>query len=621
MLNVIVFFTHEILNLTGKLLVLINDINIRNSILEIKTDKIMAEEMIIDVVTGQAGEFHSVSELIASSETLQITMAILIIGLIGIMLVYRGFSNWINSKKFNYARPHISRFAKVGVLPFFAIILITSMNVYMQSFDVFGDTNIASSKDAAAATFSKILNTINILVVGYSIAHLIPIILTKREKSNLENEDFQVWKDMHGFPDDADDLFHKLYRWLPPSDTPEDISDEEFQKNLKTDEGKSFLEGYRTSKGLPIGSYEQLIKEPFEKWKQSERVKYFNYFTKSVSGNNQSGKKLRTGQEIEEIYPIDTWREEKRLNGFDPIIPGARPPGYAIKKRKNIPKSITQILPLGIFLAVIIGVVSWWGIDLIVLATATGGLAIGVGLALQETMQNYFAYILIRKDKIFAEGERVKLDTGYNGYVHKITPRVTYLRDALNESFAIIPTRQLVNAQIINFSKETRMVPAIVEVGVSYLNDPKQVAAILVKVGKRSMAEIIDTKKRHLVRQSRCPYLAENRPSCGCDKDIHVDLNQPVVRFNSFNESSLDFSLWLYVRDYGAQFKTKTDMRMIMYEEFKRYDIRIPWPIRTVYQGDEKREQDEINSLNEKRKEVMDEYGVGDIGRGSGEDE
>ena len=93
-------------------------------------------------------------------------------------------------------------------------------------------------------------------------------------------------------------------------------------------------------------------------------------------------------------------------------------------------------------------------------------------------MQNYFAYILIRKDKIFAEGERVKLDTGYNGYVHKITPRVSYIRDALNESFAVIPTRQLVNAQIINYSKEVKMVPAIVEVGVSYLNDPKQVAAV-----------------------------------------------------------------------------------------------------------------------------------------------
>ena len=85
------------------------------------------------------------------------------------------------------------------------------------------------------------------------------------------------------------------------------------------------------------------------------------------------------------------------------------------------------------------------------------------------------------------------------------------------------------------------------------------------------MKEVIDDKQRHLVRQLRCPYLVKNKPSCGCDKDIHVDISQPVVRFNKFNDSSLDFALWLYVRDYGAQFKTKTDLRMIMYEEFKRY--------------------------------------------------
>ena len=68
----------------------------------------------------------------------------------------------------------------------------------------------------------------------------------------------------------------------------------------------------------------------------------------------------------------------------------------------------------------------------------------------------------------------------------------------MNESFAIIPTRQLVNAQIINYSKDLKLVPAIVDVGVSYLNDPKQVAAILVKVGKRAMREVVDEKGRHL---------------------------------------------------------------------------------------------------------------------------
>ncbi len=597
----------------------------------------MAEE-IIEAVAGQANEFQNISELISSSESLQIAIAILVIGIIGITLVYRVFSKWVSSQKFTYVRPHLSRFVRVGVLPFFAIILITSMNAYIQSFELFDYTITEDSQDdlienqgkiathdnkgnlTSAGTFAKILNTINILVIGYSIAHLIPIIISKREKSNQEKEDFEAWKEMRGFLDDKDDLFHRCFKWVPPKKTPEDISDEDFIKNLKTEDGKKFLEEFRTTKGLPIGSYEQLVKNPFEVWKKSERDKYLDYFKNCISGNNQSGKKLRMGQEDEEIYPIDTWREEKRLESYEPIVAGGRPPGYATRKRKNLPKSISQILPLGIFVAVIIGVVNWWGVDLFVLATATGGLAIGVGLALQETMQNYFAYILIRKDKIFSEGERVKLDTGYNGYVHKITPRVTYIRDALNESFAVIPTRQLVNAQIINFSKEIKMVPAIVQVGVSYLNDPKQVSAVLVKVGKRTMKEAVDSKGRHLVTQLRCPYLEENKPSCGCDKDIHVDINQPVVRFNNFNDSALDFSLWLYVRDYGSQFKTKTEMRIIMYEEFKKYDIRIPWPIRTVYQGDEKREQEEIDRLNEQRDSVIDEYGIGDIGRGSGEE-
>lgn len=187
----------------------------------------------------------------------------------------------------------------------------------------------------------------------------------------------------------------------------------------------------------------------------------------------------------------------------------------------------------------------------------TGGFSIGLGLALQETMQNYFAYIMIRKDKIVVEGDRVQLDTGYNGNVHKITPRVTYVRDALNESIAIIPTRQLVNAQILNYTKEHRLVPAIVKVGVSYLNNPRQVASILVKVGKRGMREIVDGRGRHLIRQKRCPYLDRNKPSCGCDKELHVDVTQPVVRFNEFNDSSLDFSMWVYVRDYGLNSKQR----------------------------------------------------------------
>ncbi|MDX1596705.1 MAG: mechanosensitive ion channel, partial [Nitrosopumilaceae archaeon] len=314
----------------------------------------------------------------------------------------------------------------------------------------------------------------------------------------------------------------------------------------------------------------------------------------------------------QEIFPLDTWREEKRENDYEPIVAGDKPPGFAEKKRQGLPKSLNQIIPTIVVATTIAAIVSWWGVDLFVLGTVVAGLGVGIGFALKETMENFFAYLMIRKDKIFIEGDRVEIDN-YNGYIHKITSRVTYVRHALNESMAIFPTRQLVAAKVINFSKEIKYVPALVYVGVSYLNNAKQVAAILTKIGKRAMREIKDEKGNHIVVQNRCPYLDQNKPSCGCDKGVVIDLNQPKVRFVKFNDSSLDFKVWVYVRDYTMQFRVESAMNMMIQEEFAKHDIRIPWPIRTIYEGNEKREAEEISQKESERQETLREYGIGDV--------
>ena len=566
-----------------------------------------------EVSSMSVGEIGTVTELLASNESLQIGFAIMIIGMIVIAVIYHRFSHWVRKKKISYARPHVSRFIRKAILPFFAVALISATNGYIQSFEVFDEElEIIDGELTPSGVFAKILDTFNILVIGWTVAQLIPIVLLKREKSSLEQTDYESWNALHGFPDDEGDLFYKCFKWIPPKTTPYDMKDEEFQKLMQTKEGLQFLEKYRTSRGLSVGGYEKSVEDPFEEWKKSERKKYEKYYENCVTGNNQTGQKLRPGVVPEEIYPIDVWREQKRLGNYEPMIPSARPPGYSKKKQEGVPKSAKQILPIGIFVGTAIGIISWWGVDLIVLATATGGISLGVGLALKETMENYFAYIMIRKDKVVKVGDRVTLPSGYNGLIYKITPRVTYVRHGLNESLAIIPTKQIVSAEIINFTKEFKLVPASIDVGVSYLNDPKQVEAVLIKIGKRAMNEVKDGVGHHLARQKRCPYLDEHKQSCGCDKELNVDVGDgPTVRFNNFSDSSLAFGLRVFVRDYGSQFRMKSDMRAIMYEEFKKYDIRIPWPIRTVYQGDEKREAKEIGQLDKKRDKLIDKYGLG----------
>ena len=88
--------------------------------------------MVEEISEFSAGEFQTVSELLASDPDLQILMVILGVGLAILASGYRMFGNWMYGKKFSYTRPHVARFARTAMLAFFAIGLVTSINVFVQ---------------------------------------------------------------------------------------------------------------------------------------------------------------------------------------------------------------------------------------------------------------------------------------------------------------------------------------------------------------------------------------------------------------------------------------------------------------------------------------------------------
>ena len=83
-----------------------------------------------------------------------------------------------------------------------------------------------------------------------------------------------MWISSGGFVDDQKDLFHMVFKWMPPKNPPEEITEDEFTEYLSTEAGRKYLEAYRTSKGVGIGTYEELVKHPYEVWKKQQRVKY-----------------------------------------------------------------------------------------------------------------------------------------------------------------------------------------------------------------------------------------------------------------------------------------------------------------------------------------------------------
>jgi small-conductance mechanosensitive channel len=78
----------------------------------------------------------------------------------------------------------------------------------------------------------------------------------------------------------------------------------------------------------------------------------------------------------------------------------------------------------------------------------------------------------------------------------------------------------------------------------------------------------------------------------------------------NFNSSSIDFSVWVFVRDYGSQFKVKSDMRIMIIKEFKKHDITILWPIQTEYRSNVDDELKKLEDTEYVRKKTLKEYGT-----------
>ncbi|MFB5606140.1 MAG: mechanosensitive ion channel protein MscS, partial [Nitrosarchaeum sp.] len=321
---------------------------------------IIAEEQAAVASVGQIG---TLIELLSSSVSLQIAFTILVVGLIVIATIYTKFRQWTRTKKFSYSKPILAEIVRRAVLPILALALISSINIYIQTFELFDDPNEILKEQLSAElttgeTFAKLLNSMNILVIAFTVGHIITILIEKKEKLKLEKEDFKAWREQNGFPDDEDDLFHKCYRWIPPKHTPEEIPDKEFQELLNTKDGRHFLEKFTTSGGTRIGSYQKLVKDPFSEWQKSERKKYEHYYNDCVSGENELGRPLLPGRTPDEIYETDIWAEEKRSANYESIIAGSKPPGYAEKKREGLPKPFRNFIPLGFFLGAVLGIIS-----------------------------------------------------------------------------------------------------------------------------------------------------------------------------------------------------------------------------------------------------------------------
>jgi len=215
---------------------------------------------------------------------------------------------------------------------------------------------------------------------------------------------------------------------------------------------------------------------------------------------------------------------------------------------------IANITKVAVFAIGALVILETLGISITPLLTALGVGGLAVALALQETLSNLFAGIQVIASHQVNAGDYIKLETGEEGYVADITWRNTTIR-ALPNNLIIVPNSKLSSAIIRNFQLPDTEVSFSIDVGVSYDSDLEIVEQITIQTAKDVLQKT----------------------------DGGVKSFEPFIRYHTFADSSINFSVTLRAEEFVNQYLIKHEFVKALHNSFKKNNIEIPFPIRTVY--------------------------------------
>jgi small-conductance mechanosensitive channel len=213
---------------------------------------------------------------------------------------------------------------------------------------------------------------------------------------------------------------------------------------------------------------------------------------------------------------------------------------------QNVAKAMVYIVGLLVLLQT-------QGISVAPMLTALGVGGLAVALALQGTLSNLFSGIQIIAAQKIRLGHFIRLEEGLEGYVTDINWRSTTIL-ALGNKTIILPNAKLADSTIINTWEPDPEIGVAIPVGVGYESDLEFVEQVTLEVAK--------------ALQNSHPGAAPNF--------------EPVVRYNEFGDSSVNFKVILRAKEFTEQFLMQHDFIKALHARYKKEGINIPFPIRTI---------------------------------------
>jgi potassium efflux system protein len=171
-------------------------------------------------------------------------------------------------------------------------------------------------------------------------------------------------------------------------------------------------------------------------------------------------------------------------------------------------------------------------------------MTVGLGFGLQEIFANFVSGIILLFERPARVGDTVTIGN-ITGTVTKIRIRATTIVDWDNREL-IVPNKEFVTGNLVNWTLTSPNLRLILKVGVAYGSDTRRVTQLLYQVAHED------------------PNVLESP--------------EPVVVFDAFGDSSLNFELRVFVNDLSMYRRLKHDLHLRIDDLFREHQVEIAFP-------------------------------------------
>jgi small-conductance mechanosensitive channel len=214
---------------------------------------------------------------------------------------------------------------------------------------------------------------------------------------------------------------------------------------------------------------------------------------------------------------------------------------------RGVPNTITMLLNYAIVGIGFLLALSVAGFDLTRLTIIAGALSVGIGFGLQNVVNNFVSGLILAFERPVQIGDTIEVGKN-TGEVRRIGVRSSTIRTAQGAE-VIVPNGNLIASEVVNWTLSDRDRRLELKVGVAYGSDP---------------AKVIELLRTTVLKH---PKVRTDQP--------------PIITFDGFGESSLDFTLRYWGKIDDSLF-VGSEVAIAVYQALTAAGVDIPAPRRDL---------------------------------------